>query len=396
MDASASVALLPPWVAEAPPSIVDGLFQNLGPTSVGPSFLENGARLALRVLNPPRRHQIDFPANFGRRFVVCVDTEEEFDWSQPKRRDANTVEAIRALPVAHARLKAAGVRPAYLMDYPIASNPVSIDVVGELVAARECVIGAQLHPWVNPPFDEAVIGHNSFPGNLPRALERAKLAMLTDRLEVSFGERPIIYRAGRYGVGPNTESILDELGYRIDCSVRPLFDYSAEEGPSFWHAPAHPYWTGPERKLLEIPSSALFVGHLRAMGGRLFRLGDSIPHLRGVLARTGLLNRVVLTPEGMPLDETLRGLRALVDSGARVFSVAFHSPSVEPGHTPFVRDRADLALFYAWLDGVFGFFAREGISPSTPHDILAVAEYGREEEDRAARTGQVPPAAIAA
>lgn len=324
---------------------------------------------------------------------MCVDTEEEFDWSQPKRRDANTVEAIRALPEAAARLKASGVRPTYLMDYPIASNPVSIDVIGPMIASGECVIGAQLHPWVNPPFDEIMVGRNSFPGNLPRALEHAKLAALTERLELSFGERPIIYRAGRYGVGPNTESILDELDYRIDCSVRPLFDYRSEDGPSFWRAPADPYWTGPERRLLEIPSSALFVGHLRTFGGRLFRLGDRIPHLRGALARTGLLNRVVLTPEGMPLDETLKGLRALVDDGTRVFSVAFHSPSIEPGHTPFVRDGADLAVFYAWLDGVFEFFAREGILPATPRDILAVAEHGR---DLATSAGQPPLPAIAA
>lgn len=345
------------------------------------------------MLSPARTQHIDFPDSFGHRFIMCVDTEEEFDWTQPKRRDANTVEAIRALPVAHARLKAAGVRPAYLMDYPIASNPVSVDVIGPMVEADECVIGAQLHPWVNPPFDEVVVGRNSFPGNLPRALEHAKLAALTGQLELSFGERPTIYRAGRYGIGPNTESILGQLGYRIDCSVRPLFDYSSEEGPSFWKAPAAPYWTGPERTLLEIPSSALFVGHLRGVGGRLFRLGDRIPHLRGALARTGLLNRVVLTPEGMPLDETLKGLRALVDNGARVFSLAFHSPSVEPGHTPFVRDGADLATFYAWLDGVFGFFAREGILPATPHDILAVAEQRR---DGPERTGQPLLPAIAA
>lgn len=346
------------------------------------------------MLSPAPSQTVDFPDSFGRRFIVCVDTEEEFDWSQPKRRDANTVEAIRTLPVAQARMHAAGVSPAYLMDYPVASSPVATDIIGAWLGAGDCTIGAQLHPWVNPPFDEAIVVRNSFPGNLPRALERAKLAALTDALESGFGERPVVYRAGRYGVGPNTESILGELGYQIDCSVRPLFDYRTEEGPSFWRAPADPYWTGPERDLLEIPSSALFVGKLRGVGGRLFRLGDHVPRLRGVLARTGLLNRVVLTPEGMPLDETLKGLRALVDDGARVFSVAFHSPSVEPGHTPFVRDGADLAQFYAWLDGVFGFFAREGIAPATPIDVLAAAEQARDSQPIVA--GQARAEAVAA
>ena len=327
---------------------------------------------------PTPAQTVHFPPAFGRRFLVCIDTEEEFDWAEPKRRDAISVEAIRALPHAQARMRAAGVCPAYLMDYPVASHPGSVEILRGFLDAGECTIGAQLHPWVNPPFDEDIIVRNSFPGNLPRALERAKLLALTERLEEGFGERPIVYRAGRYGVGPNTEALLDELGYRLDCSVRPLFDYRAEHGPSFWRAPAHPYWTGEERRLLEVPATALFVGHLRGIGGPLFRLGDSIPHLRGVLARTGMLNRVVLTPEGMPLDETLLGLRTLIDRGTRVFSIAFHSPSVEPGHTPFVRDGADLERFYAWLDGVFNFFAREGIASATTHDVLAAAEAMRD------------------
>lgn len=320
---------------------------------------------------PSQLAQLD--AAFGRRFLVCVDTEEEFDWSQPKRRDAIGTRAIRALPATHARMRAAGVRPAYLMDYPVATDPVSVEIIGDFLRAGECTIGTQLHPWVSPPFDEAVITRNSFPGNLPRALERAKLARLTERVTAGFGVRPIVYRAGRYGIGPNTEALLGELGYRIDCSVRPLFDYGAEGGPAFWDAPSHPYWTGPERRLLEVPATVFFVGALRGVGARLFRLGDRVPHLRGALARSGLLNRVVLTPEGMPLDETLAGLRQLVDRGARLFSVAFHSPSVEPGHTPFVRNAADLRDFHAWLDGVFNFFAREGIAATTPEEVLAAA-----------------------
>jgi hypothetical protein len=325
------------------------------------------------VLAPQPSQLVDLPSAFGRRFLVSVDTEEEFDWSKPKRRDSVSVEAVRALPTAQARLKAAGIKPAYLMDYPIASNPVSVGIIRGFLEDGDCTIGAQLHPWVNPPFDEELDSRNSFPGNLPRALERAKLKLLTERLEASFGQRPTVYRAGRYGIGPNTEAILDELGYRIDCSVRPLFDYGSELGPSFWHAPAQPYWTGPECRLLEIPLSALFVGALSGVGKRLFRWSERIPRMRGVLARTGLLNRVVLTPEGMPLDETLEALRVLVDRGARIFSIAFHSPSVETGHTPFVRDAADLSRLYGWLDGVFDFFARESIRPCTPHDVLAAA-----------------------
>jgi hypothetical protein len=316
------------------------------------------------------------PDDFGRRFVVCVDTEEEFDWRKPKRRDATSVRAIRALPEAQRRMEAAGVCPAYLMDFPVAQSAESAAIIGEFLARDACTIGSQLHPWVNPPFDEPMAVRNSFPGNLPRSLERAKLSALTEQIASSFGRRPVVYRAGRYGIGPNTVAVLDELGYRIDCSVRPLFDYGAEDGPSFWRAPICPHWLGPERRLLELPLTAVFVGGLARLGAPLFRAGERLPPLRSALARSRLLNRVSLTPEGMPLSETLEGLRLLIDEDVRFFSIAFHSPSVEPGHTPFVRDAEDLKQFYGWLDGVFNFLAANGVRSATPESVLAEAERG--------------------
>jgi hypothetical protein len=329
------------------------------------------------VLAPSPSLHVDFPAEFGRRVIVTVDTEEEFDWTQPKRRDATSVQAIRALPTAHAHLRSFGVQPAYLVDYPVATTPASVEVINGFLAAGEASVGAQLHPWVNPPFDEAIDVRNSFPGNLPRRTERAKLGELTEAIRNGFGVQPIVYRAGRYGVGPNTEALLDEFGYRVDASVRPLFAYTDEGGPNFEDAHPAPYWTGPERRILEVPLTTAFLGGLRGLGEPLFRLGARVPTLRALLNRSRLLNRVALTPEGIPLEEALMALRLLLADGTRLISISFHSPSVEPGHTPYVRDAADLRRFYAWFDGVFGFLAREGVEPASLEEVLAAAQGAR-------------------
>lgn len=329
------------------------------------------------MLAPSPSLYVDFPASFGRRVIVTVDTEEEFDWTKPKRRDATSVHAVKALPTAHTRLRSFGIRPAYLVDYPVATTPESIEVLNRFVGDGEASVGAQLHPWVNPPFDEPIDAVHSFPGNLPRRTELAKLRELTEAIRAGFGVQPIIYRAGRYGIGPNTEALLDELGYRIDASVRPLFDYVDEGGPSFEHVRSAPYWTGEERRILEVPLTTAFLGGLRGFGEPLFRVGGRVPQLRGLLARTRLLNRVALTPEGIPLDEALMALRLLLDSGTRLFSISFHSPSVEPGHTPYVRDAGDLRRFYAWFDGVLGFLARAGVEPASVEEVLAAAEAAR-------------------
>lgn len=329
------------------------------------------------MLAPSPSLYVDFPPEFGRRVIVTVDTEEEFDWTQPKRRDATSVQAVRALPTAHARLRSFGIKPAYLVDYPVATTPASVDVLQQFVASGEAMVGAQLHPWVNPPFDETVDARNSFPGNLPRRTERAKLGELTEAIRTSFGVQPIVYRAGRYGIGPNTEALLDEFGYRVDASVRPLFDYVDEGGPNFERARSAPYWTGEERRILEVPLTTAFIGGLRGLGEPLFRLGARLPTLRALLNRSRLLNRVALTPEGIPLEEALTALKLLLDSGTRLISISFHSPSVEPGHTPYVRDASDLARFYAWFDGVFGFLAAAGVEPASIDEVLAAAKAAR-------------------
>ena len=236
----------------------------------------------------------------------------------------------------------------------------------------ECAIGTQLHPWVNPPHDEEVFTFNSFTGNLPRALERAKINDLTDTIEAAFGRRPNVYRAGRYGVGPNTAELLEEAGYAADVSVRALFDYSDEGGPDFSHVQPRPYRVGGDA-LVELPLGAAYVGRLRARGRGLYRAAGRLPRGRGLLSRAGLLDRVALTPEGVKLADALAAVRALADDGVRWFSLSFHSPSVEPGHTPYVRTAEDLRRFHAWWDGMLDFFAAQGIAPASIEETVAAA-----------------------
>jgi|TARA_R100000501_G_scaffold14543_2_gene26315 hypothetical protein len=327
----------------------------------------------------PRPEQyVRFSEDFGQRFLIFVDTEEEFDWSQPRRRDATDVKAVRALPAIHELMRGYGAKPAYLVDYPVATDPDAIEVLRRFQDEGGATIGAQLHPWVNPPFIEQVVEKNSFPGNLPRSVERAKMKALSDAIAAGFGERPFVYRAGRYGVGPNTEALLDEFGYRMDVSVRPYFDYTEEGGPCFRRIQPTPYWTGPEQRLLELPLSSAFTGGFRGFGESAFRFASRIPHLNGILSRGGLLSRIALTPEGIPAGDAVQAVEQMLDQGVPVISISFHSPSVEPGHTPYVRDAEDLSRFFNWFDMVLGTLQRRGVKPVSCEEVIAAAESVRD------------------
>lgn len=327
-----------------------------------------------RLDHPSRAaDRVRFERAFGTRFVVFVDTEEEFDWRAPRSRDSVSTNTIRHLPEFQQVMLAHGVKPVYMIDYPVADNERAAAVLAEMVGSGSCDVGAQLHPWVNPPFDEEVNTLNSFAGNLPEDLERAKLAMLTDRIEQTIGARPTIYRAGRYGIGENTGKLLAEAGYQVDTSVRPLFDYSAEGGPSFMKHDPRPYWAGPKGDLLELPLGVTFTGQLRRYGRLLFGDGESKSNRIAALARSGMLARVALTPEGMPLDDVKRAVDHMMKDDLRVLSFSFHSPSLAPGHTPYVRTSADLMNFYGWWDKLLVYLAEIGVVPASIDEIVNAA-----------------------
>ena len=77
------------------------------------------------------------------------------------------------------------------------------------------------------------------------------------------------------------------------------------------------------------------------------------------MARLGLMERIKLTPEGMAIEEAKRLVRYMKAEGHRVFVLTYHSPSLEPGNTPYVRSQEDLSNFLRWLDEFYDFFTSE-------------------------------------
>jgi hypothetical protein len=330
---------------------------------------------ALRITDLPGHADfVRFRPGVAQRFVVTVDTEEEFDWDQPIERSGHTVRSIARLGKFQEFCEGQGICPIYLVDYPIATSPAAAEILAEPIAAGRAEIGVQLHPWVNPPFDEEVNRHNSFAGNLPEELESAKFRVLRDAIEENFGAAPLIYRAGRYGVGPHTAATLSAGGIAIDSSVRSRFNYTAGGGPSFHEHPARPWWLDADKRLMELPLTTVYWGLLRQLGPWLYPRMWRAPQLRGALARLGVLERIPLTPEGVTIEEAQRGIDIAIDEGLPVLVFSFHSPSLAPGFTPYVRSEDDLDALYDWWRAIFAYLARRAVMPTTVAGIMASVE----------------------
>jgi hypothetical protein len=292
--------------------------------------------------------------------LVVVDTEEEFDWTAPFSRAHVSTRSIQAQHHAQGIYDRLGLVPTYVIGYPVARDPLAVAYLRRLREEGRAEIGAHLHPWVTPPHHETVSPRNSYHCNLPPKLERAKIEVLTEAIEAAFDARPTVFKAGRHGFGHHTAKVIDDLGYRIDCSQLPLNDLRRDGGPDFRNVPDQPYWLDEAGGLLEVPATTGFIGRAPGLGTAIPWLFDQPVaarlHLPGVLSRSGWVARSRLTPEGVSAAEQCRLLDTLVRGGRRTFSLVYHSPSLAPGHTPYVRTEADLHRFLATIEDVLTYF----------------------------------------
>lgn len=313
--------------------------------------------------------------NAKSRVILTVDTEEEFDWNAPFTRDGHGLKHIAALPRFQAFCEEIGAHPVYLVDWPIANDPQAAKIIGDAVRRGKADVGVQLHPWVNPPFDEEVSAHNSYAGNLPPELEAAKFTALRDRIEEAFGTKPLIYRAGRYGLGPDSASMLKAAGIAIDTSVRPLFDYSDQHGPDYSAHPIAPYWADAERSLLELPVTTVYWGLLRQLGRHIHRAQRHFPTFFAAFSKLKLLERIALTPEGVTAEEAIRGIDIALDEEVPVLVLSLHSPTLAPGFTPYTHTDGDVETLYDWLRRVYLYLENRGVRSASVADVIEAAQH---------------------
>ncbi len=305
-------------------------------------------------------------------FIVTVDTEED-NWGEYSCRHP-TVENLRELPVFQSLCERHGIRPTYLVNYPVVTSSLGQGILAEL-GARGAGFGAHCHPWNTPPVEETVGPHASFLSNLPATLVEKKLERLTDAITVAVGERPTCFRAGRWGVGPGVTTALHTLGYRVDSSVSPFVDWSAEGGPdhsahprtAYRFHPETPFLPDPTGVMLQVPATTGFWQGDQDRAMARLRLARRVPRaLRavGVADRLGWTNFRWLSPETTSGKDMVRLARALLHQGAPYLNLMFHSTTLLPGRTPFVTTPADRARFVERLARIFAFVQEVGLQPA--------------------------------
>ena len=307
--------------------------------------------------------------------VVTIDTEEEGLWSGNYTAEA-TVKNIAAIPRFQTLCDQFSIRPTYLITTPVAESSDAVKTLRSIHDTGRCEIGTHVHPWNSPPIvDTDSDPRDSYLCNLPADIQHAKLEQLTDQIESSFGSRPVSFRAGRYGIGATAMRSLRKLGYRVDSSVLPRADYRSQSGPDFRTATCRPYFpsdsdilsNSSDESLLEIPVTAGFTHRHFGLADRLRRGAARTPWRQmravGILDRTGIATKVKLSPEQATLAQMKQLSIAVINRGVQVLVLMFHSSSLLPGCSPYVKTEQDLDRFLERLSAFF-VFAQEELSLS--------------------------------
>lgn len=310
--------------------------------------------------------------------LVGIDTEGDNQWDAAARARP-TFENIHALPKLHALFERHGVRPTYLVTWPVATDERSQEALRYVVLRGNCEIGAHHHAWETPPCGHDELERHAYALSLPEAQFEAQLRELTEAVGRAAGERPVSYRSGRFGFSAAHVAALEREGYLVESSVAPLFYEAHKGGPDFVEARLRPYFLAYDSavrpgcsRVLEIPCSA---GLDRELPPRLAHLYARLPWnytAKRVLRKLGIARMQWLRPSYASLEEMTTFARRLVGDGQPVLNMLFHSSEAIVGGSPYNRTPGELEAFLDRLERFLAFATKElGAEPATFRECRA-------------------------
>lgn len=297
-------------------------------------------------------------------FLVTIDTEED-NWANYHSPPVlSNLEKLKNLQILFDRYN---VKPTYLVTYSVATDSDSVAMLRKIMEDGRCEIGAHVHPWNTPPFEEERSDRNSMLCNLGKDLQYRKMESLHEMIHKNFSTEAKSFRSGRWGFSPSVAESLQRLGYNVDTSVSPYMNWDKYHGPDFTdRSPgAHFIFKGdenPDSYLLEVPATIGFLQSNFELRNAWFQRisGSMLKRFRllGLLDKFRILNKVMLSPEMAGGGEMIALAESVKREGYGFLNMFFHSATLVAGLTPFTKTKDDEKTFLmrieAFLEYVSG------------------------------------------
>jgi hypothetical protein len=240
-------------------------------------------------------------------------------------------------------------------------------------------VGAHHHAWETPPFSPDDVARHPYALSLPIAQFDAQLASLTNAITQAVGLRPVSYRSGRFGFSAAHVSSLERAGYLVESSVAPLFYEAHKRGPDFVGAPLTPYFLAYDdatvpgtSDLLELPISAALNRRVPAFVERWYGRAPWPYTTKRMLRLSGIAKVRWLRPSYSSAGDMTTLARQIVDRGAPILNLLFHSSEAIVGGSPYNKTQGELDAFFDRLSRALVYMTKDlGAEPMTFADFRA-------------------------
>ena len=253
------------------------------------------------------------------------------------------------LGMLHEFFERHGVRPTYVVTYPVATDRRSAEVLRGLHARGTCEIGAHHHAWETPPFTDNDVERHAYALSLPLDQFDAQLESLTAAITGAIGVRPVSYRSGRFGFSASHVSSLERAGYLVDSSVAPLFYEAHKRGPDFVGAPLTPYFLAYDdatrpgaSRVLELPISAALNRQVPAVFQRWYARAPRPYTTKRLLRLAGIARVRWLRPSYSSAEDMTALASQIVRQHVPILNLLFHSSEAIVGGSPYNKTEGEL------------------------------------------------------
>ena len=305
------------------------------------------------------------------KLIITIDTEE--DNRDNYISSGYTLNNLKKISNLQELFDEFGVRPTYLITYPVATDEAAISMFRYFLEEGRCEIGTHCHPWNTPPFEEETSQWNSMLCNLPVDLQLRKLTTLHETIIRNFGITPISFRAGRWGYSGDVAVNLHKLGYKVETSVTPYTNWTNYGGPDFSDYSPNPFRFSSSNafspsnngQMLQVPVTIGFLQKNFTRTNSIIKMAGKRPlkslRVIGILSRLGFANKVWLSPEVALSEEMIRLSQRMFETGYPILNFVFHSTSLKAGIGPFVKTEEDERRFLQTIREFLVFIRNAGI-----------------------------------
>ena len=314
------------------------------------------------------------------KFIITIDTEGDNQWDHGREL---SVHNIKYVPRFQNLCKRYDIKPTYLVTSEVCQDNFAKELFGGYIKQDVAEIGAHLHSWTTPPFQE-VDGfrendsNHAFASELPYNLLNQKIRNLTDQITASFGKRPTSFRSGRYGFDKEVAKALLENSYLVDSSVTPFVSWSAHKGvpngnggSDFIGYTPYPYdYELTEGSITEIPITIVPTRFPLNVNWHLaryyFRNVNSSLLLRA-FRRSFFSNQPIWARPvpGMTLNIFKELLHEIKRKKLPFITMMFHSSELMPGCSKYRPDKDSIEELYKLLEDFFELLKQNQIGSVT-------------------------------